>query len=61
MFTPVDVFVMDKSVGRGDNAPVFFSTDYYSPDLKLIVAKQYKEPNGTPLLNKYDKIYPAKQ
>jgi hypothetical protein len=56
-----DVFVMDKSVGRGDNAPVFISTDYYSPDLKLIVAKQYKEPNGTSLLNKYDKIYPAKQ
>jgi hypothetical protein len=56
-----DVFVMEKSVGRGDNAPVFFSTDYYSPDLKLIVAKQFKEPNGASLLNKYDKIYPAKQ
>jgi hypothetical protein len=56
-----DVFVMDKSVGRGDSAPVLFSTDYYSPDLKLIVAKQFKEPNGAPLLNKYDKIYPVKQ
>jgi hypothetical protein len=56
-----NVFVMEKSVGRGDNAPVFFSTDYYSPDLKLIVAKQFKEPNGASLLNKYDKIYPAKQ
>jgi hypothetical protein len=56
-----DVFVMDKSVGRGDSAPVFFSTDYYSPDLKLIVAKQFKEPNGASLLNKFDKIYPAKQ
>src|SRR5580704_6375061 len=56
-----DVFVMEKSVGRGDNAPVFFSTDYYSPDLKLIVAKQFKEPNGASLLNKFDKIYPAKQ
>ena len=56
-----DVFVMDRSVGRGDTAPVFVSTDFYSPDLKLIVAKQFKEPNGTSLLNKYDKIYPAKQ
>jgi hypothetical protein len=56
-----NVFVMDKSVGRGDNAPVFINTDYYSPDLKLIIAKQYKEPNGTSLLNKFDKIYPAKQ
>jgi len=56
-----NVFVMDKSVGRGDNAPAFISTDYYSPDLKLIIAKQYKEPNGTSLLNKFDKIYPAKQ
>src|SRR5580698_4035254 len=56
-----DVFVMDKSVGRGDNAPVFSSTDYYSPDLKLIVAKQFKNPDGTTLLNKFDKIYPAKQ
>ena len=52
---------MDKSVGRGDNAPVFVSTDFYSPDLKLIVAKQFKEPNGTTLLNKFDKIYPAKK
>jgi hypothetical protein len=56
-----DVFVMDKSVGRGDSAPVFSSTDYYSPDLKLIVAKQFKDPNGASLLNKYDKIYPARQ
>ena len=56
-----NVFIMDRSVGRGDNAPVFFSTDYYSPDLKLIIAKQFKEPNGTLLLNKYDKIYPTKQ
>jgi hypothetical protein len=56
-----NVFVMDRGVGRGDNAPVFVSTDFYSPDLKLIVAKQFKEPNGTTLLNKYDKIYPAKQ
>jgi hypothetical protein len=56
-----DVFVMDRSVGRGDSAPVFSSTDYYSPDLKLIVAKQFKNPDGTTLLNKFDKIYPAKQ
>ena len=56
-----DVFVVDRSVGRGDTAPVFVSTDFYSSDLKLIVAKQFKEPDGTSLLNKYDKIYPAKQ
>ena len=56
-----NVFVMDRSVGRGDPAPDFVSTDFYSPDLKLIVAKQFKEPDGTSLLNKYDKIYPAKQ
>jgi hypothetical protein len=56
-----DVFVMDRSVGRGDSAPVFVSTDYYSPDLKLVVAKQFKDPNGASLLNKFDKIYPAKQ
>jgi hypothetical protein len=56
-----NVFVMDRSVGRGDSAPVFVSTDYYSPDLKLIVAKQFKNPDGTSLLNKFEKIYPAKQ
>ena len=53
-----DVIVMDKSISRGGNAPAFVSTDYYAPDLKLIIAKQYGNP---PRLGKYDKIYPAKK
>jgi hypothetical protein len=53
-----DVFVIDKSVGRGDAAPVFADTDYYAPDLKLVIAKQFSNPS---LLTKYDKIYQAKR
>jgi hypothetical protein len=49
---------MDKSVSRGDTAPVFVSIDYYAPDLKLVIAKQFSNPS---LLTKYDKIYPAKR
>jgi len=54
------VFVMDRSVGADDGSPVFFSTDYYSADLKLIIAKEFREGDGRTSLNKFDRIYPIK-
>ena len=37
--------------------PVFMYTDYYAPDLKLILAKEYRERDGSTELIKFDKIY----
>lgn len=53
------VFKIERSQGQADARPVFFDIDYYAPDLKLIVAKEFKEPGGRSNLNKFDKIYPA--
>ena len=51
------VLVIDRSQ-RTDNGPmIFMNTDYYAPDLKLIIAKEFKESGGRTSLNKFDKIY----
>lgn len=52
-----DVLKIERS--RSDNAgsPVFMNTDYYAPKLKIIVAKEYKDPEGRTNLIKYDRIY----
>jgi hypothetical protein len=55
------VLVIDRSVGRDGGAPVFVEADYYSPDLKLVVAKEFKESDGRTSLNKFDRIYPIKR
>lgn len=55
-----NVFVIDRSAGAGGAAPAFFRTDYYAPDLKLIIGKEFKERDGMSPLNKYDRIYPMK-
>ena len=39
--------------------PVFMYTDYYAPDLKLILAKEYRERDGSTELIKFDKISPT--
>jgi hypothetical protein len=41
--------------------PQFVYTEFYSPELKLILAREYKRQNGETLLIKYDRIYPMKQ
>ena len=37
--------------------PVFMYTDYYAPDLKLVLGKEYRERDGRTELIKFDKIY----
>ena len=32
-------------------------TDYYAPDLKLVLGKEYRERDGRNELIKFDKIY----
>jgi len=55
------VFQIEKSGGRGGQAPVFINTDYYAASLKMIIAKEYKERGGTSTWVKYDKIYSAER
>ena len=55
------VFAMDRSVMWGEEALRFLRTDYYAPDLKLIIAKAFKERNGTITMNKYDRISAMKR
>jgi hypothetical protein len=52
-----NVFQIEKSEGRDGRSPVFLNTDYYSPNLKLVIAKEYKERFGGTSWIKYDKIY----
>jgi len=54
------VFAIDRRIGQGGVAPVLVETDYYAPDLKLIIAKESKNPDGTTFLAKFDKIYAEK-
>ena len=54
------VLKIERSESRSADPPRYVYTDYYSPDLKLVVAKEYRNPDGTTTLIKYDRIYPLK-
>ena len=51
-----DILKLDREEFRA-GARVFSNTDYYAPELKLIVAKEYPERDGRKSLIKFDKIY----
>ena len=53
------VMLIDWNWLNDKSKPVFMHTDYYAPDLKLILAKEYRESDGSRTLNKFDKIYPS--
>jgi hypothetical protein len=55
-----DVFKVEVTETRANGRPRL-ETDYYSPDLKLIIGKEYKERDGRSNLIKYDRIYPIKR
>jgi hypothetical protein len=55
------VFLIDRSTIRDNNAARFTETDYYSPDLKLTLAKEFKETGGRTSFNKFDKVYLLKR
>ena len=54
-----DVFQIQKSDVLHDRAPRFLNSDYYSPILKIVIAKEYRNSNGTTTWIKYDRITPA--
>jgi hypothetical protein len=53
------VLRIDRSLLNDKSKRMFMETDYYAPDLKLIVGKEYRESDGRTTLNKFDKIYPS--
>ena len=53
------VLKIDHSESRGDRAPARISTDYYSPELKLVLMREYDRGGRTSSV-KYDRIYPIK-
>jgi hypothetical protein len=55
------VFLIDRSTVRDNVATRFTETDYYSPDLKLTLAKEFRETSGRTSFNKFDKIYVLKR
>jgi hypothetical protein len=54
------VLKLDRSESRSAEPPRFAYTDDYSPALKLILAKEYRD-NGAGHTIKYDRIYPLKR
>jgi hypothetical protein len=56
-----NVLKIERSESRSADPPRFIDTDYYSPELKLILAREYRERNGGTNMIKYDRIYPMKR
>jgi hypothetical protein len=54
------VLKIERSESRDTSPPRYAYTEYYSPDLKFVVAKEYRNPDGTTTLIKYDRIYSIK-
>ena len=56
-----DVLKIERSESRSTESPRFVDTDHYSPELKLILAKEYRENNGGTHTIKYDRTYQLKR
>ncbi len=54
------VLRIERSESRSAVPPSFAYTEFYSPDLKLIIGREYKRPDGHTELVKFDRIYPIK-
>ena len=51
------VLKVEQSESRSADPPRFVYTAYYSPALKLILAKEYRYPDGRTQIIKFDRIY----
>jgi hypothetical protein len=51
-----DVLTIDRSALQDGVPPRFAYSDYYSPALSFIIAKEFKSETGPNTLNKYDRI-----
>ena len=55
------VLKIERNEALNDAPPRFINFDHYAPDLKLVLAKEFKERDGRTTLIKFDKIYPLKR
>lgn len=55
------VLRIERGESRSAVPPEPSVTELYSPDLKLILAREYKKPGGQSQVIKYDRIYPIKR
>jgi hypothetical protein len=55
------VLRIDRRESTSAVPPQFVYAELYSPDLKLILAREYKRQNGESQVIKYDRIYPLKK
>ena len=51
------VLKMERRESHGAGPPRFAYTEYYSPILKLSLAKEYRYPGGRTQIIKSDRIY----
>jgi hypothetical protein len=56
-----EILKIERSETRSEQPPRLINVDYYSPELKLVIAKEYKERDGRLTLIKFDRIYPIKR
>jgi hypothetical protein len=52
---------MERRESRGGSPLRFINTDYYAPDLKLTIAKEYRDKGDRTRLIKFDRIYPLRE
>jgi hypothetical protein len=56
-----DVFKIERSESRGGGPFSFRYTDYYAPDLKFVIAKEYRDSAPMVTTIKFDRIYSIRQ
>jgi len=54
------VLRIERSQSSGAVPPRFVYTEFYAPDLKLILAREYQKADGRREMVKYDRIYSIK-
>src|SRR5262249_40874687 len=54
------VLRIERSESHSDAPPQYAFTELYSPDLKLVLGREYKKAGGEVRLIKFDRIYPIK-
>lgn len=52
------ILKIERRQSRAGGPPSFINIDYYAPELKLVIAKEYREANGRTSVIKFDRIYP---
>jgi hypothetical protein len=55
------VLKIDRSESRTAAPPRFIDTEYYSPELRMILAREFHESGGGTNIVKYDRIHPLKR